>query len=557
MGVVYKAHDPSLGRTVALKTLRAGTLADPDEVERFYREARAVARLNHPHIVPVFEVGRHDDHHYFCMAFVEGGSLVAHLPRFQADPRAAAALVEKVSRAVHYAHTKGILHRDLKPANILLDERGEPQVSDFGLAKVLDADVELTRTGCVLGTPPYMSPEQSSGRNSEVGPASDVWSLGVVLYELLTGRRPFRAEGREELLRQINQVEPPRPGSLRPDLDPALEMICLRCLEKDPAWRYPSAEALADDLYRWLHGQAVAPRPPRRLARAWRRHSRAALLAGLVLLVAALSALAAVLLSRPGPAPGPTVPKEAPRRADVDDLERRLAGGEAVTLVGEAGADARGTPWFAWAAGESDSSVTADAAGPLRLRSSEVALLALLRAAPETGYRLRAEVRQAGEQGQVGVYFAHHSDTTAGGTVHCFGSLAFGESAAHPPQTGKVALNFCCLRGADSGNARQPRALCAQRPLEPTLAPAGAETPWRRLAVEVTAGKVRALCEGEPLGELARAEADRRLKFLRAAEPGFEQATARLAPGGGLGLYVDQGTASFRRVTVEPIARED
>jgi serine/threonine protein kinase len=270
MGAIYKARDVTLNRIVALKVLptagREGSEAFPSagsmlRHQRFQREAQTAAQLSHPGVLSIFEIGEHEDLQYFVMPFIEGGSLAQHLDRYRSDLKAAIRLMEKVARAVHFAHNLGILHRDLKPANILLDRNGEPVVSDFGLAKYRAAeDVSLTMEGAIVGTPPYMSPEQATGHSETVGPASDIWSLGVILYQLLTGRQPFIGTGSLEILHKIATEAPVRPRTIHPDVDPDLEAICLKCLQSAPAKRYLSAEALADDLARWLKAERVSSR---------------------------------------------------------------------------------------------------------------------------------------------------------------------------------------------------------------------------------------------------------------------------------------------------------
>jgi tRNA A-37 threonylcarbamoyl transferase component Bud32 len=266
MGVVYKARQASLNRLVALKMILKGELATPRDVERFRAEAEAAANLDHPHIVPIYEVGEHDGQQYYAMRYVEGTSLTRHPC---ADARTEGSLIAAVAAAVHHAHQRGILHRDLKPSNILIDSAGTPFVADFGLAKRVDADRSLTEPGALVGTPRYMAPEQAAGRK-DLTVAADVYSLGVVLYERLTGQPPFDGESALEILRQVREAEPPRPSSIIQGLNRDLETISLKCLEKDSAKRYDSAAALADELARWLRGEPILARPVGQAGRAWR-----------------------------------------------------------------------------------------------------------------------------------------------------------------------------------------------------------------------------------------------------------------------------------------------
>jgi eukaryotic-like serine/threonine-protein kinase len=261
MGVVYRARQVSLNRPVALKMLRAGMLAGDADLRRFQNEAEAVALLDHSGIVPVYEVGEHNGQKYFSMKLVPGSNLAERLARYKEDPRAAATLVAEAAEAVHHAHMQGILHRDLKPANILVDPAGHPQVTDFGLAKRVHDDIELTQSGAVLGTPGYMSPEQASGRRGTITTATDVYGLGAVLYALLTGSAPFTGDSVMETLTKVKEQPPVPPHKHNPRLPRDLDVICLKCLEKDPRRRYSSAQALADDLRSWLESRPIAARP--------------------------------------------------------------------------------------------------------------------------------------------------------------------------------------------------------------------------------------------------------------------------------------------------------
>ncbi len=296
MGVVYKARQKSLDRPVAVKMILGGQLATGTEVERFRTEANAAGNLDHPNIVPIYDVGAVEGQHYYSMKLIAGDNLARAVaadrwPRQTREGRRAIArLVAQAARAVHYAHQRGILHRDLKPGNILLDRAGVPHLTDFGLAKRVGADSSLTHTGAVLGTPSYMPPEQAAGKK-QLTTAADVYSLGAILYEMLTGQPPFRGDSPLEVMLQVREREPATPRQSNPGLEADLQTICLKCLEKDPARRYASAEALAEDLDRWLAGDPIAARPSTTWERALKWARRRPALAALVLVCLLSAAL--------------------------------------------------------------------------------------------------------------------------------------------------------------------------------------------------------------------------------------------------------------------------
>src|SRR5262249_31540133 len=280
-GTVYKARDPELERVVAIKVPRAGGLARAEDLERFLREARSVARLRHPGIVPVHAVGQQDGLPYLVSDFVPGIPLGEHLSSHRPPAREAAALIAAVADALQYAHEQGVVHRDIKPSNILLGDDGRPHLTDFGLAKCEAGEVTMTLEGQVLGTPAYMSPEQASGEAHRVDGRSDVYSLGVILYQMLSGELPFRGTARM-LLDQVLHGEPRSPRSLNDRLPRDLETICLKCLQKEPGRRYADAAALAEDLRRFLTGRPIQARPVGRTERLGRGGRRNPLVASLV-----------------------------------------------------------------------------------------------------------------------------------------------------------------------------------------------------------------------------------------------------------------------------------
>lgn len=281
MGIVYKARQTSLNRIVAVKMILAGQLARESDVQRFRAEAEAAAKLQHPHIVQIYEVGEQDGQHYFSMEYIEGSNLAEMVRDYPLPAREAAQIVSKVAGAIEYAHEQGVLHRDLKPSNVLIDARGEVKVTDFGLAKQLESDQQLTQTDQILGTPSYMPPEQAKGNQALMGPTADMYSLGAVLYHLLTGRPPFAAATQVETIHQVIHHEPVSPRLLEKSLPKDLETICQKCLQKEPHRRYGRAQDLTDDLQRFLENRPIIARPISRPARLWRWCRRRPLVASL------------------------------------------------------------------------------------------------------------------------------------------------------------------------------------------------------------------------------------------------------------------------------------
>src|SRR6266508_2427835 len=289
-GIVYRARQKSLNRTVALKIVGLGPWATERHLKRFHLEAEAAASLDHPCIVPIYEIGERDGSCYFSMKLVEGGPLNEVAGREQMSPRRAAELIARLARTLHYAHQRGVLHRDIKPGNILIDAKGDPHLTDFGLARLVETESTVTRTTEALGTPSYMAPEQAKANNTQLTSATDVYGLGAVLYHLLTGHPPFAGGTSYDTIRLLLETEPRQPRLWNAKIDRDLTTICLKCLEKDPQRRYPSALALSEDLDRWLKHEPIRARPIGMFGRGRKWVHRKPTLALLILSLAGLAA---------------------------------------------------------------------------------------------------------------------------------------------------------------------------------------------------------------------------------------------------------------------------
>jgi serine/threonine-protein kinase len=561
MGVVFKARQETLKRLVAVKMIRAGMYASAEERLRFRREGESIARIRHAHVVQIHEFGEHAGQLYFSMELLEGGTLAGRLRDGPMPESDAAELVRTLAQAVAAAHAQGIVHRDLKPGNVLLAADGSVKITDFGLAKLLNEDSNVTCTDAILGTPAYMAPEQARGERQQIGPATDVYALGAILYEALTGHAPFHGESRSQTLEQVRDREPEPPSRRRPGLARDLEAICLKCLEKEPGRRYPSAAELAEDVDRWLRGEPTLVRPPGwliRLRRHLRRRPGWTFAAALLLFVAI--ALPAGLWYRD---------PERPIRAIESGLARRRA----QTLIGE-----RGRPrWSYWHVGRGTPQMSVLADGTFGVQSWTAALLELVRDPQCSHYQLRAEVRHetSANQAEVGIFVAHciHSHPTR--PVHQFVVLTFNDIEREkdlydrkaatiprpfrpPPPKGNPVKLDPHLYAEREPEPWHVRNACGPRHYFEPVGYGGRD--WRELMVEVTPEGVKGFWGGRAFGELRGSQLveslNNYLAWVRKNQPD-EPFAYRLdptyAPRGGLGLYVRNGSASFRNVVIEPL----
>jgi len=527
MGVVYHVADTRLGREVALKKIRSGVLALPEEIERFTREAKAIAQLKHPYIVQLYDVGAIDGQHYYTMELAPAGSVADHRTRFQLNRRDAVTLMARVARAIEYVHAQHVFHRDLKPANILLRDDDQPLISDFGLAKSGGADRDLTHTGQAIGTPSYMAPEQVVANPSQVGYATDIWALGVVAYELLCGKKPFVGKDDRSVTEAILHDAPPLPRTACRSLDRDLETILLKCLEKMPGQRYASAGALADDLEAWLAGQPIKARPLSRLRRVVRYANRRR---GLVAAVA-LGVLTVVALSVAQPWADPDAP--------LREIEAQFAERETISWEG-------GVP--AWSKPLSPVQVISrrydDA---ITLSSRTWGLLQLLGEHKVPKYRFEADIRlDSYPECLAGLFVCQSHHELPDGTLDAF---ALAEVAYRPAMSNEdYRISFSLVHAVPKHPNHRWRPLAIENATKKLKSSAK----WRHVVFTASVERVSLRVDNVEVVDLP---AGQRRALAAQWHTGWPDILDVPLPvfsaRGGLGLFVS-GTASFRNVTLTP-----
>jgi hypothetical protein len=555
MGAVFRALQKPVNREVALKMILAGPLAGRDAIARFYREGQAIARLKHVNVVQIFEFGEYAGLPFFTMELIDGGSLAAKLATGPLPWRQAARLVADLAQAIAFAHQQQVVHRDLKPGNILLTKQGIPKISDFGLAKLGDADDNQTRTAAVLGTPAYMAPEQAAGRADAVGPAVDIYALGVILYECLTGRPPFRGETRQQTIDLVRTTEPLRPSRLCHELPADLEAICLKCLEKAPKNRYAGSQALADDLERLLRGESTHVRPANWAKRSWgrlRRH-RVAVVAAITL----VAVLGAVYWFHP-------------QRA-LEAIERDLEPGKRTVLI-----DRTGEPrWSRCIHGKAKTKFLVDADGNFVINSPSLCLLELLPDPRYDHYILRAKVKHQMAYkniGEAGFYVGHRAFPGVEGDYHLFLQMSFNDvwsAAQSSPFANKLPpehaisnfVRWCphLCGGYQDGSDRMLDSLIGGG-AGPRFIPTGPNPGWHTLQITVTPTMVQGSWDGKPASDFPVADMNERIsaslkkdRQISGADPLLGAVVGEFVPRGGLGLYVNLGSAAFCEVSITPL----
>lgn len=586
MGVVYKGWHRRLHRTDAIKKIHGSYCRDEKARERFLVEGRAIARLRHPHVIQVYDCGEDQEQLYLSMELMEGGTLAEKLEKSEGrrlGQREAAELALKLAQGLQAAHQHKIIHRDLKPSNVLLAADGTPKICDFGLAKLQDTDTGLSEADAIMGTASYMAPEQAEGKLKDVGPRSDIYSLGAVLYEMLAGRPPFKGKSKIETLDMVRKGELAPPRGFRGEISKDLEAVCLRCLERQSADRYATAQELADDLQRWLDHKPTLARPLPWYARFWRRLPKRA--AAVVAALAVAAVVAALLYRRPSTNPETPPDPDAP----LQEIERKLARGEEVTLIGETGKPV----WAEWAVGESESYCSEDQEGTFGVHTwHDCGLLQLLRDPQSSGYRLHAEVRHGmsgGPMAEVGL-FAGLVDESAGDYVlHEFIRLAFddihdtakvwdqdwqegsalwqkltpGVPPPPRPKGNQVHLGNSLFAEANGKHLWdvEPSYLAPE-----LFRPAGGPYLdfWREITLDVGPDGISAVWgKNDFVGRISKATLDAQaqvaLRNIIKAKPvgvPLEGIQAVFNPRAPLGLYVYNSSASFRNVVIKPITQK-